>query len=178
MKWIKEINKENIKFDFITEIKFYILIFLTGGLAGYIYEVIFYLLTEGILINRGFLYGPFLPVYGWGALLMTILLRPIAVFFLAAIITGVLEYLTGHIMFLIWNKRWWDYTGLFLNINGYVCLRSVISFAIGGLLLIYMVVPLLRKLIKKTPPWIINTIIIIFLLTYTIDNYFSKMYRN
>lgn len=165
------------------EIKTYILIFIAGGLAGYIYEIIFYYLTEHTLINRGFLYGPFLPVYGWGALLMSILLKkvkdyPIIVFLLSALITGILEYLTGHIMYLIWHRRWWDYTGLFLNINGYVCLRSVITFAIGGLILIYLVEPLIRKLIKNTSPKKINIVIIIFIIIYLIDNIFSKIYRN
>lgn len=183
MKFLKELNQENTKFDLLTEIKAYILVFITGGFAGYIYEVLFYLITEGTPINRGFLYGPFLPVYGWGALLMALLLKkvkkhPFLVFFLAAIITGILEYLTGYIMFLIWHKRWWDYTGLFLNIDGYVCMRSVITFAIGGLLLIYVVEPLIRRFLKKASPHLINTGLILFLIIYTIDNYFSKVYRN
>ena len=52
-------------------------------------------------------------------------------------------------MVAVWHKRWWDYTGLFLNIDGQVCLRSVLSFAIGGLGLIYLIEPYINKFNEK-----------------------------
>ena len=66
-----------------------------------------------------------------------------------AILTGIVEFLVGEMMVTIWHKRWWDYTGLFLNIDGQVCLRSVISFAIGGLGLIYLIEPFINKINEK-----------------------------
>ena len=71
--------------------------------------------------------------------------KPWLVFLLAMLITGIVEYITGVLMFEIYHRTWWDYNGLFLNINGYVCLRSVFTFGIGGLLLIYLVDPLVSK---------------------------------
>lgn len=127
------------------------LVFFVGCVAGYVYEEIFYYLTEHFVGNRGFLFGPWLPVYGCGAVLMVLLLRPmkrypVRLFALSMLVTGVLEYATGFVMWEIWRKRWWDYTGLFLNLGGYVCLRSVLSFAVGGFLLLYCAEPLVVRL--------------------------------
>lgn len=130
------------------------LIFFIGCFIGWLYEEIFYYVGEGIIVNRGFLYGPYLPVYGVGAVLIYLLLNrfkkyPLLVFLLSFIITGIVEYLTGLWMWEVYHKRWWDYTGLFLNIDGYVCFRSLFTFAVASLTLIYLVVPLIDKLIKK-----------------------------
>ena len=65
---------------------------------------------------------------------------------LSFVITGVVEYLTGFWMLEVYHRRWWDYTGLFLNIDGFVCFRSVFTFAIAALALIYVFVPLIDKL--------------------------------
>lgn len=154
MNWFNKINTINYNFDTKKKICLLVLIFLAGSLAGFIYEEIFYLITDHELVKRGFLYGPYLPVYGFGAVLIALLLKrfkknPLIVFILAMLVTGILEYLTGYLLWEIYHKMWWDYTGLFLNIDGYVCLRSVISFGIGGLLLIYIIEPLISKLISK-----------------------------
>lgn len=130
-----------------------ICIFFVASIIGWIYEMIFYKVTENILENRGFLYGPYVPVYGFGAVLIVLLLKrfknyPIALFIGMAIVTGILELLVGEFMVAVWHKRWWDYTGLFLNIDGQVCLRSVLSFAIGGLGLIYLIEPYINKINK------------------------------
>ena len=183
MKFLKKLNSEDTKLDLKDNIKFYILIFLTSGVIGYIYEVLYFLIAEGKFINRGFLYGPFLPVYGWGALAMALLLKkfkknPVVLFIMAMLVTGILEYFSGYFMYLIWHKRWWDYTGLFLNINGFVCLRSVIAFGIGGLLLFYLFEPLLKRFITCSKPVIINIIIIFSLILYFFDNIFSYIFRN
>ena len=151
---LKRINEEEYKFDTIAKVGNYFFVFLIGSFAGYIYEFLFYLLIDHKLVNSGFLYGPYIPVYGTGAVLMLFLLKrfkkhPVLVFLLAMIVTGVLEYVTGVFMYELYHRRWWDYTGLFLNINGYVCLRSVLTFGIGGLLLIYIVDPVVCSISTK-----------------------------
>lgn len=152
METIKE-KSEIVKKEIINnEDKIYnlICVFFVASIIGWIYEMIFYKVTENILENRGFLYGPYVPVYGFGAILIVLILKrikkhPIALFLGTAIVTGILELIVGEFMLLIWHKRWWDYTGLFLNIDGQVCLRSVISFAVGGLGLIYLIEPYINK---------------------------------
>ena len=151
---LKEFYHENRKLNLISKIDLYFWLFLAGAVSGWVYEEIFYYVTENLLENRGFLFGPYLPVYGVGALLMVLLLErfrknPIVVFLASIIVTGILEYLTGRMMWQIWHRRWWDYRGLFLNIGGYVCLRSVLTFAVGGLLLIYIVKPVMAHCLFK-----------------------------
>ena len=151
---LKELNKKEYDFDTVTKIGNYFFIFLIGSFAGYIYEFLFYLLVDHKLVNSGFLYGPYIPVYGTGAILMLLLLKrfkehPLVVFLLAMLVTGVLEYITGAFMYELYHRRWWDYTGLFLNIDGYVCLRSVFTFGIGGLLLIYIIDPIICMISTK-----------------------------
>ena len=135
------------------KILYLILIFMIGAVVGYIYEVIFYLIQDHQLINRGVLYGPYLPIYGAGAVFIYFLKplkkHPILLFISSMLITGILEYIIGLYCLKINNIRLWEYTGLFMNIQGLVCLRSVITFAIGGLILIYIVDPLLEKIVTK-----------------------------
>ena len=77
------------------------LIFLTGCLVGWIYEEIFYWITEGLLHNRGILYGPWLPIYGIGALgiyaMKPVKKHPVLLFVLCAMVTGIVEYIIGYI---------------------------------------------------------------------------------
>lgn len=183
LSWFNKINRTIYKFDKKETICLYILIFLAGSVVGYIYEEIFCLLFDHELVNRGFLYGPYLPVYGFGAALMILLLKkfkrnPLVVFLLAMLSTGILEYLTGYLLWEIYHKTWWDYTGLFLNIDGYVCLRSVLTFGIGGLLLIYIVEPLICLIMSKTPKKKIYTMSSLSCIIILIDLVLTMMFRN
>ena len=154
---------------------------MIGCFVGWIYEEIFYLVVDHKLINSGFLYGPYLPVYGWGAVVINLLLKrfkkyPILVFLLSILITGVLEYITGDIMFKIYNRTWWDYTGLFLNIGGYVCLRSVLSFSVGAMFLIYFIEPKLCSFLENSKV-IKKYVSILFVIVFLIDNIVTFLYR-
>lgn len=160
---------------------YWILIFLIGSLIGWIYEEIFYYITENTISNRGFFYGPYLPVYGWGSVILMLTLKklkkyPILVFILSMLITGIVEYVTGYVMYALYERIWWDYTGLFLNISGYVCFRSVFTFAIGTIGLIYLIEPYLSKLIAKysRPAEIISYL---FLTIFIIDNIITFIFR-
>lgn len=159
------------------------LIFLAGCLVGWVYEEVFYYFEDGFLSNRGFLYGPYLPVYGFGALFMVLLLKrfrknPALFFLLSVLVTGVLEYTTGLAMWLIWHQRWWDYTGLYLNIGGFVCLRSVLSFGIGGLVLIYLIEPALARFAYKIPKQLLNGLCIGMAVIMVLDAVCSLLIRH
>ncbi|MGX8833520.1 putative ABC transporter permease [Amedibacillus sp. YH-ame6] len=159
-----------------------IFIFFIGCVSGWIYEEIFYYVSENWIGNRGFMYGPYLPVYGVGAVLMALLLHkykkyPWIVFIMGMLITGIVEYITGWGMWQIWKHRWWDYTGLFMNIDGFVCLRSVFTFALGGLALIYVVEPLEEYIVsrmKQKTAWFICIIGISIMLIDFIITIFTR----
>lgn len=157
------------------------LIFLLGCFVGWIYEEIFYWITEGALRNRGILYGPWLPIYGVGALgiylLKPIKKNPILLFLLCIAITGIVEYIIGFLGIHLFDLRLWDYRGLFLNIGGIICFRSVVSFGIMGLLFHYFLEPIGERLYNKTPFSIIRTVCILLAILLFADCVLSYLFR-
>ena len=116
----------------------YILLFFTGAFLGWVMEVVCKLIQFGRFINRGFLIGPYCPIYGFGAVLVTALLTPFsasppAVFVLAMAVCGTLEYLTSYSMEKLFHARWWDYSHRRFNLNGRVCAGTLIPFGLMGL---------------------------------------------
>ena len=134
-----------------------LLIMVSSGIFGFIYETIFYRIDLGYFVKRGSTYGPWIPIYAFGGLLIALLLyryrkKPILVFIISFFITGILEYMTGYILYEFKRIRLWDYNieiWNFGNIGGYVCLRSVLFFGISGLFLIYGMIPLIKKLVNR-----------------------------
>ena len=153
-----------------------ILIAILGGIFGFIYETIFYKIDLGYFVKRGSSYGPWIPIYVIGSLLIVIFTykykdKPILVFLLNVLITGLLEYFTGFILLKYFNRRLWDYNTEILNfgnINGFICLRSVLFFGLSSLFLIYVLVPKLIILYNKYPK-IFKLITTFLSITYLID---------
>ena len=79
-------------------------------------------------------------------------------------------------MFKVYNRTWWDYTGLFLNIGGYVCLRSVLSFSVGAMFLIYFIEPKLCSFLENSKV-IKKCVSILFVMVFLIDNIVTFLYR-
>ena len=138
-------------------INLYILIMIFGAVFGFIYEEIFYYFDLGYLVKRGSTYGPWIPIYAFGGLFITLLTyrykkKPLIVFLLATTISGIVEYGTALFFDKLFNVSLWDYNIEILNygnINGYICLRSILFFGISGVFLVYVVIPLLKKIIMK-----------------------------
>ena len=157
------------------------LIFMLGCFVGWIYEEIFYWFTEGMLRNRGLLYGPWLPIYGVGALgiyaLKPIKKHPVLLFALCIAVSGVVEYIIGFAGIYLFGMRLWDYRGLFLNISGIICFRSVISFGIMGLAFHYFLEPIGEKMYQKTSFNIIKTVCALLIVLLFIDCIMSFLFR-
>lgn len=143
---------------------FYTCCFIVYCFIGWIYEVIWEFAIGNGFVNRGFLYGPYLPIYGFGVLILLFLLHklldkkiktgkvnitPILVFLAILVIVSVIEYFASFVMELIFHKRWWDYSYDVLNLNGRISLRNSSLLALGGFALIYLVQPLLNKIFGK-----------------------------
>ena len=165
------------KLDKRDSINLLILIMIFSGIFGFIYETIFYRIDLGYFVKRGSTYGPWIPIYVFGGLFITLLTyrykdKPLLVFLLGTIISGILEYGTGYVFYEFFNTRLWDYNKEiwnFGNINGYICLRSVLFFGISGLFLVYLVIPLLIKLINKIKGSFLNKFCIIIMALFVID---------
>ena len=157
------------------------LVFLAGCFVGWIYEEIFYWITEGLLRNRGILYGPWLPIYGIGALgiygLKPLKGRPVLLFLCCVALSGVVEYIIGYVGIQVFGLRLWDYRGLFLNLQGIICLRSVLSFGILGLAFHYLLEPLGEKLYRSLPDGAVRTGCLILLALFLFDCVLSALFR-
>lgn len=144
-------------------IKEYILLFFVSSILGWCMEVVCKLIQFHRFINRGFLIGPYCPIYGFGAVLVTALLSrysdsPLAVFVLAMVICGALEYVTSYVMEKLFHARWWDYSQKRFNLNGRVCADTLIPFGLLGLVMIYLVKPFLFGWFVSFPDWLLNTL--------------------
>ena len=157
------------------------LIFLTGCVAGWVYEEIFYWSTEGLLRNRGILYGPWLPVYGLGALgvyaMKPVKKNPLLLFLLCVAVTGVVEYIIGFAGIHLFGMRLWDYRGLFWNLDGIICFRSVVSFAVMGLAFHYLLEPAAERMVSKAAPNTVHTICMIIFIVFLADCALSALFR-
>lgn len=129
------------------------LLFYISSIIGFIYEYLLNLVLNGRSVSHGILYGPWLPIYGTGSVLISFLekfkSKPLKIFIISFLLTGTLELICGYILLNFLHKRLWDYTGWFLNINGFVCLLSATCFGIGGILIIYLLLPFIKKIMNK-----------------------------
>ena len=140
----------------IEEIKIYILVFFIYAVAGWIMESTSISIRNKKFVNRGFLIGPVCPIYGYGVVLVSILLKKyqddmIVTFFMSIIICGILEYLTSFFMEKIFNARWWDYSQRKFNINGRVCLQNLVLFGIASCVIVYIVNPFIIGKLRLIP---------------------------
>lgn len=156
----------------------YFIYFIIIAICGWMMEVTLQLVQKHKFSDRGFLIGPYCPIYGCGAILITLFLTkleeyPLALFSVTILVCGVLEYFTSYIMEKIFHARWWDYSENRFNINGRVCLETIIPFGILGLALIYIVNPFIFDNLAKVPENILNIIAIIIAVIFAIDNLVS-----
>ncbi len=152
----------------------YFLLFIIYSIIGWILEIIFAFINLKKFVNRGFLIGPYCPIYGAGCLLLTILLSKyaedtIVLFALSIIICSILEYLTSWIMEKIFKLRWWDYSDMKFNINGRICLETMIPFGIIGVIVVKFINPFLLELISQINPNNLSIIVIILMSLFIID---------
>lgn len=156
----------------------YFIYFIIIAICGWLMEVTLQLVQKHKFADRGFLIGPYCPIYGCGALLITLFLTkleeyPLALFSVTILVCGVLEYFTSYIMEKIFHARWWDYSENKFNINGRVCLETIIPFGILGLALIYIVNPFIFDNLARIPESTLNIIAIIIAVIFAIDNLVS-----
>ena len=153
-----------------------LLIFTVAGIVGFIYEEICVFINTGIFFKRGTTYGPWIPIYGFGSMLIyfsTVKLRkkPWFVFLISAVLCGSLELISGFVIDKVFHMRLWDYSTVILNwgnLNGYICVRSVITWGIFGVLLMSGFLPLFEKFRSKHLKTF-NVIAIFFFSLFVLD---------
>ena len=150
----------------------YILFWLYSFL-GWLMETTLVSLESKRFINRGFLMGPYCPIYGTGGVLLLVLSpykdSPFLVFILSIVICSIIEYLTSYILEMIYKVRWWDYSNRMFNLNGRVCLFNSICFGLLGMLMVSYLNPVFLNLITSLSDTILTIIALIILIITLID---------
>ena len=152
----------------------YFLLFTIYSFIGWLLELAFSYIQLKKVVNRGFLIGPYCPIYGAGCLLLIILLSDYAdnilvLFSLSIIVCSLLEYFTSLIMEKIFNLRWWDYSNMKFNINGRICLETMVPFGVIGVLVVKYFNPWLLSIINLVHPQTITIVVIILMSLFIID---------
>lgn len=155
-------------------IEIYFLVFLIYSILGWIMECTLGIIENHKFVNRGFLIGPYCPIYGVGVVGVTLLLSRftnniVLLYILATILCGSLEYFTSYIMEKLFHARWWDYTNRKLNINGRICLETLIPFGIISVLILKYLNPFIFNKLYKIPSNVLMYVSIILFVLYLID---------
>lgn len=151
-----------------------IVYFALISILGYIYETTFCSIRDGKWTNRGFLFGPVIPIYGVGALFGTICydlfnFNLISFVIFSIIVSAILEYFTHYFLEKLFHAYWWDYHDLPLNINGRICIFFSICFGLGGTFIIYVLNPLLIPRIVSFDQNFINVLSLFIVSLFSID---------
>ena len=150
------------------------LLFIIYAFLGWIIEMFYNYFEHKKFVNRGFLIGPYCPIYGVGGLIVTIFLTKykdsiFVTFGMSVILFALLEYFTSYLMEKLFKARWWDYSDKKFNINGRICLETLIPFGILGCVAIYVVNPLIFSLFSLINISILRVFAVIIFIVFLID---------
>ena len=178
----KQFSILNIDYEKDYTVNQYILLFFSFSTFGFIWEVVLHLLEQGNLVNRGTLYGPWLPIYGTGGVLILSLLKkyrksPFKLFILTVILCGIIEYSTAWYLETFKHLKYWDYSGYFLNLNGRICFEGLIVFGLGGCAFTYIFAPILVNLFDRLREHTKNILAVILITVFLLDMFYSTFVK-
>ena len=151
---------------------------------GWLWEVGMHLVSYGEFVNRGALHGPWLPIYGTGAvLILTVLNRfrrnPALEFGATIVLCGFLEYMTSLVMEIATGgTKWWDYSGYYLNLNGRICAEGLLVFGIGGLAIVYAIAPMIDDLVSRFNEKKVMAVCTVLMVLFLADVIYSQIHPN
>ena len=158
-------------------IKLYFILYIIYSFIGWVIEVIATSKDNKGFVNRGFLIGPYCPIYGTCALLMILILpnqeNIFLLFLMSLLICSISEYLTSYVMEKLFKARWWDYSSRRFNLNGRICLKISLGFGLLGVILVRYVNPFITSYLIKIPNNIVDIIFYILIIIFAIDNIIS-----
>lgn len=150
------------------------LCFTVYSFIGWICETVYCSILFKKLVNRGFLNGPFCPVYGFGSIILLLILRPVPrnplfIFIVGMVITTLIEYLTALLLEKLFHAKWWDYSANRFNYQGRICLFNSFLFGILSVALIFIVEPAASYFIGSLPTTFKNVLFVFFSVYYFAD---------
>lgn len=149
-------------------------LFSVYSFIGWVAETIYCLIIDRKYVNRGFLNGPFCPIYGFGAVLVLNLLEKysddlVALFVMSMAVTGFVEYVTSFVLEKAFNISLWNYSEHKFNLNGRICLWNLILFGIMSIALVHLINPFVMSVLEKVPKWTYNITLIIMVPYFITD---------
>ena len=150
-------------------------VFFIGCIIGYIMEVSLHLIqTHSFQTRQGLIYGPFAPVYGLGMLSFYLILPKIKhlynIFFISALLGGITEYLCSYFQERFFGTISWDYSNLFMNINGRTSIMYCVLWGILGIVFIKIVYPYLERMFDRVKINLVTKAVTIFAVLFMIFN--------
>lgn len=149
-------------------------IFLIYAMIGWCAEVSYAALDTGRFVNRGFLNGPYCPIYGCGILLVIVVLTPLKhnlliLYFGSVLLTSVIEFITGFLLEKVFHNKWWDYSDKPFNIKGYICLKFSLMWGFACTFIVLILHPIIYGVIKFIPFIVGIVILSIVVVLFFID---------
>lgn len=131
-------------------------IFIVYAFIGWCTEVSYATLDTGKFVNRGFMNGPYCPIYGVGVVIVVAVLTPLQnnlfiLFIGSFLLTSTLEFITGFVLEKVFHNKWWDYSDFPFNIKGYVCLKFSIYWGLACTFVMKVVHPIIYDVIVWIP---------------------------
>ena len=152
----------------------WLLFFFFYCFVGWIWECMYVSIRKREWVNRGFLYGPLLPIYGFGAIIVLWLTLPVRnniplIFLFGMIGATILEYITGAVMERTFHVRYWDYSDQKFNVHGHICLFCSLGWGLFSVILVRFVHLPVEDFVLKIPANIANLLSLILTVGFTID---------
>ena len=152
----------------------WVLLFFFYCLCGWIWESCYVSARQGHWVNRGFLHGPLLPIYGSGAIIILLATIPVAkdlrlVWLFGMLAATLLEYVTGAAMERIFKVRYWDYSNHRFNLNGHICLSSSIAWGFFSILMVRFIHPPIARLLARIPAFCVDPLAHVLTALFTVD---------
>lgn len=149
-------------------------IFIIYAFIGWSTEVSYAALDQGVFVNRGFLNGPYCPIYGCGVLIVIVVLTPLKenlliLFIGSVLMTSILEYFTGYILEKVFHNKWWDYSDIPFNIKGYVCLKFSILWGLACSFIMLVLHPIIFGFINIIPKTLGIILLVILMSAFAAD---------
>lgn len=149
----------------------YFIWFILFSFMGWIYETIYCTVTKHKWQNRGFLFGPICPIYGVGAVAVSIICSGSTlpkmpnwkIFVICFFGSIVLEYVTSYVLEKLFHAIWWDYSGVFGNIHGRVCFPASIGFGVAGLIVVHFILPFTQNMTSFLSPLAMEVIALLLM---------------
>ncbi len=156
--------------------------FIIYGLIGWVFESSYVSLRDHRLTNRGILNGPFLPLYGFGGIVMMLCAMPVAdrlplVFIFGALGATGLELCTGILMRRVFHISCWNYSSTPFNLNGLICLKSSVAWGLWFVVLANYIHLPLKKVVLGMDPGLLLSLELLFFLFLFADFYVSVRFR-